>query len=167
MTTSRRTAVLVAAFALLTAINPDSAHAWPEKGFRCIAGPTGGGTVSVSWPSLKTVSGAAESVYFIAVLHRYQNGGWEPYRIAPNTNPVTWYNGTSDGSGPMLINGYTFFHRGYGATEPNFGVPAGHYAVREWYHESGRGTFSEWATLQSNSSWAWYQPSGIYYCTFR
>ena len=174
MTTSRRTVVLVAAFALLTAINPDPAHAYPEKGFRCVQSATTGGTVSVSWPSLTSISGSAENVYFLTMLHRWQNGRWEPYRMAPATAsgyPTTWYAGMSNSAGPMLLNTisnpYYFTVGGTWANEPAFPVPAGHYAVLEYYGWTNGRISQQWATLQSNNTGAWYQPTTSTYCTIK
>jgi hypothetical protein len=169
MTTLRRTAVLVAAVALLTAINPDTAHAYPEKGFRCYQGPTTGGSVGVAWPSLTSLSGAMEPVFFVSVLYRWQNNAWQPYRQAPApTNPTTWYVGVSNAAGPINLGTITYpayFYLGSAiAAEPTFPVPAGYYAVLEYYGFTSGRISQQWATLQTSN---WYQPTNNLYCQVR
>jgi hypothetical protein len=145
MTTSRCTVVLVAAFALLTASHAFAAGAtYSSKGFTCVQSTTfRGGMVTPNFPSLTSSTGYVENVYFLAMLYRYQNGAWQPYKQLPTTalsaNPTTWYRGTVSAAGPSIIGGTMAFpsYWAVGNTfviNPGvFSVPPGYYVVREFY----------------------------------
>jgi hypothetical protein len=175
-TTLRRTIVLVA-LALLTA---STAHAQPyyaEKGFHCVPDPygRGGGSITVKWPSLTSTTANIENVYFSAYLYKYNTTTrqWDAVGMRPSTmtlDKTSWYWGRSNLSGPMNIG--TISYPGtfaLGATiqaEPFFAVGPGQYAVLEYYQWTYTpGTYSAWATLQSNYSVAFYKNTGVYSCT--
>jgi hypothetical protein len=169
MTRLRRAAVLAAVVALLAAINPRAAYAYPEQGFWCDQWTTGGGIVTVNWPSLTSVSGGAEHVYFLALLYRWQNGSWQPYQVTPAAGAS--YVGVSNSAGRVNLgtidNPRYFSVGGAWPTTPVFVVPAGTYAVLEYYGWENNSTSSQWATLQSNNARAWYHPSDTQYCTIQ
>ena len=173
-----RTLVLFAGSALLMASDPSAAQAGPtyrEKGFRCVQSAGTGGTVTVMWPSLTSVTGGAEPVYFLAVLYRWQNGAWQPYRQLPATAqsayPTTWYVGAANSAGPINLGTISFplyfSVGGRWALEPTFPVPAGQYAVAEYYRWSNGISASAWATLQTGNTWAFYQRSAYTTCTIK
>jgi hypothetical protein len=99
-----------------------------------------------------------------------QNGSWQPYQAAPAD---TWYVGVSTPAGPSIIAG-TIDHPAYFSvggtwpTEPVFTVPAGYYAVLEYYAWASDGhILQQWATLQSNYAWASYHPTADGYCSIQ
>ena len=167
-----RRLVLVVAVALLTTSNPYAAATYREKAFRCAQSLTTGGSVTVNWPSLTSVSGGAEAVYFLPMLYRWQNGEWQPYLYLPGTAqsaPSTWCAGVADSGGPVnqgTIDRPQYFAAGGSwASEPFFQVPAGHYAVLEYYSWANGMIASTWATYQSGNTWAFYQPTAYTYYT--
>src|SRR4051812_44972000 len=144
MTTSRRAAVLIAAFALLTSSNLNAQATYSEKGFFCASSSTPtasvAGTLTVRFPSLTSTTYNAEYVYFMAIVYRYNpyTGTFDPYRYLPLTaNPAypgTWMVGMAGPNGPIAytMQGGTFFYWKFNeslAIEPTIGLPKGYYKV--------------------------------------
>jgi len=166
MTALLRTVVLVAAVALLTSSNLNAGATYSEKGFWCIstATPTAtyGGQLYIHWPSLTSTGYYVESVYFMAVIHRwnpntqtfqeYANLPINPRPVIPS-NYLTWYYGLASAAGPVpLDTNYNYWKAGfYGPLtgNPTVALPKGYYKVAEYYH---------WQTGANGSTWATFLP---------
>jgi len=162
MTTSLRAVVLVAVFTLLAAIPVNAQATYSEKGFFCASSPTPtasvGGTLSVHFPSLTSMTGKTESVYFMAIVYRYNSstGAFDPYRYLPVTANYayagTWFVGMANANGPIpyTMQMGTFFYwklNGSLATGATIGLPKGYYKVGEFFRWQNGVTASAWATL--------------------
>jgi hypothetical protein len=162
MTTSRRAAVLVAAFALLASSNLNAGATYSEKGFVCVSSPTPtasvAGTLTVRFPSLTSTTYNAEYVYFMAIVYRYNpyTGTFDPYSYLPMTAnteyPGTWLVGIAGPNGPIsytMQGGILFYWKLNGslAIEPTIGLPKGYYKVGEFFRWQYGATGSTWATL--------------------
>lgn len=103
------------------------------------------------------MTGQVETVYFLALVYRYNSstGIFDPYRYVPVTvnlaNPGTWYIGMANGNGPIAYQfSYGMFYNwmlnGTLAAEPTIGLPKGYYKVGEFFRWQGV-MASTWATL--------------------
>lgn len=161
MTTSLRAIALVAVFTLLTSIPLHAGATYLEKGFYCVSNTTGSGSLVIHWPSLTSSGNYVESVYFMAVIHRWNPNTqtFQPYVNVPNyptavvpSNYLTWYYGLAGPNGPIALDvkfGYKWKAGFYGPYTGNATValPKGYYKVAEYYHWQYGKNGSTWATL--------------------
>jgi hypothetical protein len=181
MTISRRAAVLVATFALLTSSNLNAQATYSEKGFFCVSSSTPtasvAGTLTVHWPSLTSMTNNQEYVYFMAIVYRFNpsTGTFDPYRYLPSTAntayPGTWFVGLAGPNGPIpytMQGGMFFYWKHYGTlvANPTIGLPKGYYKVGEFFKWQYGATGSTWATFTQPGA-AKALPVGVKggYCT--
>lgn len=161
MTTSLKAVALAAVFALLTSIPLNAGATYSEKGFYCVSNGLGtGGSLMIHWPSLTSVSGYPENVYFTAVIYRYDpaTGNDTVWAYAPGTmvynNAYTWYVGRANSLGNMAwaYNQGPFYWKLNGALvmNPAISLGPGYYRVGEFFRWQNGYTASTWATFTTN-----------------